>query len=254
MTPEPAKPSTLIGERDFAGFFSAAQLAAREHCHFTVSVTLTWSRMGLTDQNEIRAHLQAFIKCMRDWLSQRRLFKAWVFSNESGPVIGLHTHLAVHVPVGHRKAFREWSKAWVARRYGGDVPRAIVTKLAGDEPIVAHWRIVSYCLKGYDRDAVVLGPENAWDGRSVMLGDLIACPWKDPGFVDIERLGWSPWLEKFTRTDRRTPLASRPLDPFPRKSRHLPDMTPPPFRSSYAEGVRDVRLLYPKAFRDTLKY
>ena len=254
MTSTPANSSTLIGESEFAGFFSAAQFAAREFCFFTVSITLTWSRVGLTDHHEVRSHLQAFIKCMCDWFSHRGLHKAWVYSNECGPQIGLHTHFAVHVPSHRRKVFREWSKAWVVRRFGGAVSRAIVTKLAGDEPIVAHWRIVSYCLKGYDRDAVVLGPENAWDGRAVMLGDLIACPWKDPGPVEIERTGWSPWLEQVTRTDRRPPPAASPLDPFPRKNRRPPDMTPPPFRSSYAEGVRDVRFLYPKAFRDTLRY
>jgi len=110
-------------------------------------------------------------------------------------------------------------------------------------------------MKDYDRSAVVQSARNSPDGLEVLLGDLIAWPWRDPGPVALkQRVGASRSL----RPDRRAIgvpggfdylLGKRTLRLFPDSVPHTIVTKPrPPFRSKYEDGIRDVRLLYPAAF------
>jgi hypothetical protein len=113
-------------------------------------------------------------------------------------------------------------------------------------------------MKGYDRSAVVQSARNSPDRLEVLLGELIAWPWRDPGPVPLkQRVGASRSLGP----DRRAIgvpggfdylLKKRALPPFPDSVPHTPHTIvtnpKPVFRSKYEDGIRDVRLLYPAAF------
>lgn len=242
--------STLINEADFAALYAAAQFAERVGAPLSTHVTLTWSLFGITEPGAVHAHLHAFVKCLRDWMKQRRLCQFWIFCNERGRIVGLHTHLAVYMPLDLRREFRAWVKAWAVRRYGAHIPRAHRVKFSSSDKPWVHWVIFSYIVKGYDPDVIVVSADHTANDEEIMLGDLIAYPWRDPGHVDIDRFKVSPHLKANITNELRRQTARRaPVDPFgQRKAGRLPVWQG--FRSSYDEGCRDVRGLYPLSFRE----
>ena len=71
-------------------------------------------------------------------------------------------------------------------------PRAIRVRGPKKETPWLHWLTTSYLMKGYDRSAVVQSARNSPDGLEVLLGELIAWPWRDPGPVPLkQRVGAS---------------------------------------------------------------
>ena len=159
----------------------------------------------------------------------------------------------------YRGEFRAWARGWPERQVGRRTPRAIRVRGPKKETPWLHWLTTSYLMKGYDCRAVVQSARNSPDGREVLLGDLIAWPWQDPGPVPLkQRVGASRSLGP----DRRAigvpggfdyllgkgTFQLLPVTPFPY---FLSSPTPEPaFRSKYEDGIRDVRLLYPAAFYD----
>lgn len=221
----------LISASEFASSHAAAEFAAAFGLTFEVSVTVNWMLCGIP-VDAVPDETLDFTRCARDRLARSQLPTAFMFVHENGPS-GLHTHFLFHIPVSHRSPFREWATGWADRRYGRKIPYALRVRSPLQERPQLHWRLFSYLMKGYDRDAVLVSARNTRDGMAIRLGDLIAWPWHDPGPIPYERIG-----------------ICHNLGPKQRRSGAPREFAQPttPFGSRFLEGMRDVRDLYAHDF------
>lgn len=272
MTPSPA--STFVTAEQFAEHYEAAAFAFNWELHCETAVTLWWSALGAHGAPEAQKLFSAFTKDLNDWLFRRCIPTAYFFSHENSSRIGLHTHLAVHLSlpkIGRRSVrddFRRWAMGWPERNGLGLRKRAIrVTGPAKDTPWL-HWYRFHYQVKGHDPGAVVRQAGNSEHGRAVMLSDLIAYRWQDPGVVAMRpRIGHALNLgparrtigipagfdEPRNATRRRTSTQKSQLfGAFLTQSQLVPPPSQPPVRSPYVsryrDGWRDVGWLYPDEF------
>ena len=250
--PSSSPVSDVLTVDQFASMYAAAEFAA----HFGVSmdshVIINWTKMGL--EEEMNSSFQAFTKTLRDFLTQRRLPIAWMYAHEHSLKTGLHTHLAISLPRFEkgRSECMEWLRSWPVRRTGKRVPGAIRLRVTRKYEPFLHWLLFHYLVKGYDRHAVVQSARYAPYGRPIMLGDLIAFHWRDPGIVNArKRVGFSqslgpveqakglPYTSTFNRdSPARISITTDSI------SSPLPQQPRPPFRSTFDDGVWDVRCLY----------
>ena len=274
----------LIGEEEFTRIYAAAEFAARFDLWLDTMVTLNWGLLGYADDAVQDGH-RAFTKCLRDWMRQRGVPVAFIYSHENAASYGVHTHVAVHVP--NRRTtlpaeFRQWVRGWARHRTGQWVPGAIRVRGAGqdragettkaDRAPWLHWLRVHYLLKSYDRSTVVQSARHSRDGLPVHLGELIAFRWRPSGPVPTrQRVGASRSLNRERRLlgvpegfddllTKPVTMAQLERDPFRRlwpatatnpEVLRRPVPAAPirgPFRSTYEDGARDVRWLYPPDF------
>ena len=256
-------PSHGLSEHDFAALHAATEFAAGFQLWFDTTVTIAWRLMGPEIERDVPTYFGAFLKCLRDWLIQRQLPVAWVSAHENASTVGLHSHLILYIPgdlydgvhCRYRSDFRAWAKGWAARQVGRHIPRALRVRGPQKETPWLHWLTFCYICKGYDRHVVVQSARNSPDGRPVLLGDLIAWPWRDGGAVPLKhRVGVSRSLGPERRALGvpggfdyllEEPTFQLTADSVPMRLVRPPR---PAFRSSYEDGIRDVRRLYPKAF------
>jgi hypothetical protein len=220
--------------------------------------------MGIDDEAGAIAGLAAFTKCLRDYLHRRRFPALWIYCHERSNRTGWHTHLALHLPVLRHQGREEcmaWLRQWPSRQTGRRVKKAIRLRVPKEHDTVLHWLLFNYLAKGYDAKAVVQSARYAPDGKPIMLGDLIAFRWRDPGAMDMRsRIGSSrtlgpqqqdagipaPWtgIRRVVR-----PIRILPSDkPVP-----MPQPTHLPFRSTFDDGIFDVRKLYGEEFCDLVR-
>jgi len=99
LTLSPSPPAVRgLTEQDFSALYSAAAFAAAFDLFFDTSITLAWRLMGPEIEANVPTYLEKFLKCLRDWLTSRRLPIAWLYCHEHSPRIGLHTHVILYVP------------------------------------------------------------------------------------------------------------------------------------------------------------
>lgn len=267
------QPTTCISEPQFAEQYAAAEFAYHWGTYLDTSVTITWPLLGVTEEDQMLVAFANFTACLRAWMTERPLPTAWTYVHERSRIRGLHTHLAVFVPgaVQLRRRFRTWVLGWAERFAGHKAPYATRVRDAGgrtDQTL--HWLNFAYQMKGFDREAVVQSARNAPHGQDVMLGDLVGFDWRDPGVLTCKRtgvsqalgpaqrkLGFPPWAAFLMRpTDVPDIQVSRPPGAPPvtiQKPDYVGHMMPKPFRSSYEDGMRDIRQLYPADFIDVVR-
>lgn len=262
-------PSTYVTPKQFAEHYTAAAFAAHHGLTCETAVTVWWRALGALDGASAQALFSKLTKDMNDWLFQRNLPTVYFFSHENSTRVGLHTHLAVCLGLlacirsETRDEFRRWAVEWPERNGFGACPRAIrVTGPATQTPWL-HWHRFHYQVKGYDPRAVVRQAYNSPSGTDLMLGDLIACRWQDPGVVVMHprvghalnlgparrRIGVPEGCDELRSQARQKPPALRPFsfgDPLTRYEPPLPPRLP--FVSRYEDAWRDVRALYPREF------
>ncbi len=269
--PSPSLPASRgLTERDFAVLYSAAEFAAAFELWFDTTITISWRLLGPEVEQDVQPHFAVFLKCLRDWLTQRQLPVAWIYTHENSSKIGLHTHLILYLPgdlfddihCAYRSDFRAWAKGWAARQVGRPTPRALRVRGPQKETPWLHWLTFSYLVKGYDPCAVVQSARHAPDGRAVLLGNLIAWPWRDGGAVPLRhRVGSSRSLGPERRALGvpggfdyllEEPTFQLTADSVPMRLVRWPPR--PAFRSTYEDGIRDVRRLYPRAFYERVTH
>ncbi|KQQ19548.1 hypothetical protein ASF56_21675 [Methylobacterium sp. Leaf122] len=262
--------STFITEKEFAGHYAAAAFAAWHRLYCETAVTILWGALGASDGPSAQEFFSDFLKHLNAWLHERHLPTVYFFSHENCTRVGLHTHLAVYLGLqpctrsAQRDEFRRWVMKWPERNGYGSCPRAIRVTGPAKRTSWLHWHRFHYQVKGYDPRAVVRQAYNSPSGTDVMLGDLIAWPWQDPGVVTMmPRLGSCLNLGPARREIgipkdcdelRNPPRPKRPVVPREMcleeqlQSLRLPQAPRPPFISRYDDGWRDVRWLYPREF------
>jgi hypothetical protein len=266
------KPSRDISAQEFTSAHAAFEFGAAFDVLLDTHVTLDFGRLDKHQPEEVQVALSQFTRCYAAWCNERLITPAWVASVEMASDYSYHAHVAVHVPgdlgtlaMPFRGDFRAWAKGYTARR-GGWVPRAIRVRCGRKESLLTHWIVFHYLMKGYDRTAVMRSARNCNDGRAIMLGDLIARHYRDPGPVALNRrvsisntLG--PKRREFgAPTGREFMLPQGPNWGVFKIDRHQPltlqeELTtrwqvpiPTPFGSTIEEGIFDVRRLYSPCF------
>lgn len=250
----PIDNARLIGEREFAELYAAAEFAECFDLWFDTTVTINWGK--LAPAQPVEKLFTNFTKCLRAWLPPLVPYAA-IYCHESGLKGEVHTHLALFVPTYLRRPFREWAMSWQFRQFGAKVPGAMRVRTHKTQESWLHWVTFSYIVKGYDPSAVVLSARNAPDQQSIMLGDLIAAPFRNPGPTDVHRRtgcsrsigpaarakGVPAGFEFLKFVDRRDPISGALMG-----KQSIRDHLYPPFRSKYEDGIRDVRKLYSAEF------
>ncbi len=266
----PASNPNCITVAQFAELYAAAEFAAHWNLWLDVSVTVTWGLLGVQDEVQMQAAFGGFMKCLRAWLAERHIPQAWIFTHERGRNRGLHTHLAIHIPGARRanekpvwrREFRTWVLAWARRFADRPVPRSTRVRDNGGrlEPIL-HWLNFHYQVKGYDRQAVVQSARNSPSGQDVLLGDLVAFDWRNPGPMACKRvgvaqhlgpaqrgLGYPPDLACVMRSQGIPDITISQPDAVPRMNPRRFGLAgyeiPTPFRSRFEDGSsRNGRLI-----------
>lgn len=265
-------PARNLAAHEVVSAHAAFEFGAAFGVLLDTPVTLDFGRLGKHEPAEVQAALSQFTRCYAAWCNERLITPAYVASVEMGSDHSYHAHLALHVPgdlgnlpMSFRSDFRRWAKGYTERR-GGWVPRAIKVRCGRKESLITHWINFHYLVKGYDRKAVLRSGRNSEDGRPIMLGDVMARHYRDPGPVALNRrLSISNSLGPKQREFGAPPLREFMLeqgpnwtvfkvDDYREPTLHEKLFTrwtvpiPKPFRSTMEDGVFDVRRLYSPCF------
>ena len=257
--PSSAPKSKLLTIENFAALYGAAEFSLLNGYPLSSHVVINWTALGVVDEAQLGAAFLTFTKCLRDFLTRRLVPPLWIYAHERGPKTGWHTHMATFLPVetpALRTGCMEWLRGWPIRHTGRRVPHAVRLRVPKDHDPKLHWLIFNYLTKGYDPAAIVQSGRHAPDGQNIMLGDLIAWPWRDPGVMNMrKRVGYSQCLGPAAQkaglparwTGMRTPQVMMKVFPDSFLS-SLPLAAPAAFRSTFEDGCYDVRKLYGDAF------
>lgn len=265
-------PSRLIGVDEFASAYAAAEFAAHFGLHLDTHVTIDFCRLGISDPDKVQASLSQFTRCYAAWCAERLIPPAWIASVEMSQTYEYHVHIALFVPgdlgdvpMTFRSSFRRWARAYTDRR-GEHVPRAIKVRGGRKASLMVHWLVFHYLMKGFDRGAVLCAARNSPDGRAILLGDIIARHFHDPGPVSLNRRisisnSLGPKRREFgapTGCDFMLPHGpnwsvfnmnrTEPLTVHEELTTRWQIPIPTPFRSTFEDGVYDVRQLYSPCF------
>ncbi|WP_156767689.1 hypothetical protein [Candidatus Viadribacter manganicus] len=204
---------------------SAAEFAQSRGWRFGALLTLSMALLGAGDPKRANVSLKRLLKCFAQWLRDNALPRAYIAVVERGPKIGLHVHIAAHVPASYRPMLRGWLEGWVraeCARWGVAYERkASRLNRYGKDYALSHNIVTHYLLKGSDGGAVVQTATDAPDSEPVLLRDVLAFDFCDPGVVPIKRLFVGASISARARGE---------------------------WRSKWERGERDVNFLYPPDF------
>jgi hypothetical protein len=145
-----------------------AALAAAEHAVATNRplnrfITIDWERAGVTD---VQAATREFLKRASDFASAGNSSIAYIWTIESTPVVGLHTHILMHLDQSLAAKFGHRQRAWLVAsgaRYekgliktkavGGSLRAYLAEGKGHDAFLLNHKRVVAYILKSCSFEA-----------------------------------------------------------------------------------------------------
>ncbi len=222
---------------------------------------INWTALGINGEDHVGAAFLAFTKRLRDYLTRRGVPPLWIYSHERGPTTGLHTHFAIFLPVDIdvlRAEFMDWLRSWPIRQFRRRVPRAVRMRVPKKHETKLHWLLFNYLVKGYDPQAIIQSAKHAPGGKAIMLGDLIAFPWRDPGVIALrKRVGFAQSLGPAEQDDgmpavwtgrRKSGVTFRLTANSPLSTLPLPARVA--FRSTFDDACYDVRQLYGADFAE----
>lgn len=207
--------ATLLSAAAVGEALSAAEFAAVHGWWLDTSLTLSLELVGAVGDAAVEEALKRFLKCFAQYCRDNDLPRAYVVVVERSRRIGLHAHLAAHMPASQRNQFAAWVERWTReeckRRSVDYDPKAWALNRHRKENRHLHYALVHYALKGCDVGAVVATAANASDRQDTRLGDLLAFDFVDPGEIGFERLylgssinarGRGEWRSAWQRGER----------------------------------------------------
>jgi len=172
----PIRSTNSLSGHQAMGVIEAALHARRIGLPLNRHVTIRLERAGVPDSEAVRAVGQ-FLTRLRDWLRKQGHRTAFAWVRESGPMIGSHVHILLHLPAGvsfsgHRS--RRWIEAISGRRYcAGTILTKRIPQAAYDENLGV---LVGYLCKG----------------ASSEVADRLGLDRRKPGgCIKGKRAGWS---------------------------------------------------------------
>ncbi|TAJ80482.1 MAG: hypothetical protein EPO45_01615 [Sphingobium sp.] len=107
------KPSRSLTTHQVKLICNGAQHAQTIGLPLNRFITIDWELAGVTDPWVAQS---AFLRLVRDWLRQRQGVAAtYVWVVENGPVLGLHSHTAIHVPPALVRKFSDLQRGWLRK-------------------------------------------------------------------------------------------------------------------------------------------
>lgn len=221
----PASTSEGLTARQFNRLYEAVLFANCQAVVLNTMVTIAWSTFGLGHEVSVNKAHEAFLILFRHWCrDQRKVPHAVIWVKERGKVLGLHSHLLVHVPPPFRREFYRW-----ALRTVRSVAKGAETKLAFEangprtlhigenhaDNVDAQWRMFRYLAKG-------VGPEElvglvSKEHRGLLLSEFAGLRASGQGEIIGKRAGWSTSLGEaaIARFSREEGLPLEFNDPSP---------------------------------------
>lgn len=141
-----------LSEHQANGVIEAALHARRIGLPFNRHITIRLERAGIPDRGAVTA-IRRFLTRLRDWLRKQGLRTAYAWARESGPVIGSHVHILVHIPDGVSlgRRSRRWIEAVSGAPYcAGTIRTRRISQSAYDANLAA---VVGYLCKGASAEA-----------------------------------------------------------------------------------------------------
>ena len=139
-----------------------AALAAAKHAIATDRplnrfITIDWERAGVID---VQTATRKFLKRATDFASARKSTIAYIWTIESTPVVGLHTHILMYLDQSLAAKFGHRQRAWLiaagaryekglikTRPIGGSIRAYLAKERAREAFLLNHNRVVAYILK-----------------------------------------------------------------------------------------------------------
>jgi hypothetical protein len=186
-----------ITKEEYFEIYGAISIANRNGIILDVRVDFTWSQMGYVEHADVAKALRRFLKNFNEWCFYRKFDCAWLYVNEVGEKLGLHTHLMAAVPNEHRKEFRKWVRDFLKKqsRIHPMPPTAVHFDTRPSNQMKRQWRSFQYLCKGVSPCAVM----KAANGDNVFLSDLIRRAYEYSGQMNCKRVGFSSHIGKSVR-------------------------------------------------------
>lgn len=222
----PPNPNATVLSVDEVGeVLSAAEFAHSRGWLFGTSLTLSFTLMGADGPAQVKETLKRFLKCLAQWCRDNDEPRAFIAVVENSARIGLHAHVVLHVSAPKRRVHRAWVEGWVraecTQRGVAYERKAWRLNRSYKAYPLLHDTLVHYVAKGCDSGAMVQAATDAPDGGPVLLRDVLAFDFCDPGAVPFERVHIGASINARARGD---------------------------WRSKWERGERDVNLLYTPEF------
>jgi hypothetical protein len=127
-------------------------------------ITINWALAGIDDAPAAQA---AFLKLLRDWLGSLEQATAYVWVQERGTAMGIHSHILIHIPPSLIRRLGQLQRGWL-KRIGATTKKGTICSkpigltshvaLSSDPETHAAYRqnldeVVAYILKGADTKA-----------------------------------------------------------------------------------------------------
>jgi hypothetical protein len=226
----------------FDNLYSAVCYANSRGWVLNVEMTITWPLLGLRSDTEVGRRLAQFLHLLYHFCRDKRnldFVLIWVM--ERGAERGLHTHLAVHLPIAVKPQFRRWVRRALKRMTGVDPDRVIITPggqrlkplhfdFRSDYSAYSQWQWFKYMIKGIDPTAIC-GPDDESVERVWRVIDVRPEP---VGIMSTKRVGWSKLIGPEARDDDGF------FSPFRAGEPLFPDYSGPPDGvSSILKAIED---------------
>ena len=191
-----------ITESAWRGMYLGIVLANCQGFVLNSLVNISWSTVGIIDDERVEKANADFCVSLRKWLKARKAPLGWVWCLENGKTFGLHSHILVHVPDAFRDEFRDHVPAAVATIAGHPVVddkklkiKTVKVLYAREDRFISQWSMFRYMSKSIDEGAPVLGH----DGIVRPLREVLGLKRRQRSDVWTKRAGVNRMLQEKER-------------------------------------------------------
>ncbi len=164
-------------------------------------LSITWSRVGITETAEVAEAHGRYLELLRKACSAQRIPFALVWVIENGRRHGLHSHILMVMPKARKPWLRKQVELAVETISGRSVhwrlgTRAVRILHRHDRDVTAQWRLFQYMMKGMvaPKERRLIDPEQARVPMPVQHAARVKL--RNQGVVATKRFGVSRNLDR----------------------------------------------------------
>ena len=188
-----------ITESAWIGMYMGIVLANCRGIVLNSMVNISWSTVGISDDEDVADADADFRVSLRNWLKAREAPLAWVWCLENGSRFGLHSHILAHIPDEHRDEFRDHVPDAVAKIAKHPVVddtnrkiRTVKVHHVREDRFISQWAMFKYMSKSIDDGALILGR----DGIQRTLREVLGIKRRQRSAVFTKRAGVNQKLQE----------------------------------------------------------